>query len=253
MFTWICPVCGAEVPPSEPECPRCAERRREAMAREQQAEPAAAPPPPAYVPPHPHPQPAAPPQPAYAPPPAPPPSAPYAAPAQQAPQQVYVIGNQQPRRAVPAWLAAVLTVAVLGGGLFGLYRYVSSSGTQQSAAEKAAPFERPAGQASAHSFAKYIEVTGVRLLEKPDKTLAARFVVVNHAAAELSGFRLRVTLEAAKAAPGEAVIAVLDAAPGTLPPNGIRDMEAPLTTHLKMYELPDWQFIRTRVEIIDAK
>ncbi len=214
-----------------------------------------APPPPAapasLSPPHPPAQPAAPPptatsQPAYAPPPAPPS---YNA----SPQPVYVIGNHQSHRAIPAWLAAVLTVAVLGGGLFALYRYVSSGGTQQGAQDKAAPFERPASQASAHPFAKYIEVTGVRLMEKPDKTLAARFVVVNHAPAELSGFRLRVTLEASNAAPGEAVIAVVDAAPGALPANGIREVEAPLTTHLKVYELPDWQFIRARAEIIDAK
>ncbi|MCX7605102.1 MAG: hypothetical protein N2036_13575 [Bryobacteraceae bacterium] len=255
MFTWICPVCGAEVPPSEPECPRCAERRRAAMAQEQpaaatpappppQAQPAAAPsyaPPPQYAPP-PH---AVPPQ--YAPPPQ------YAAPPQPAAQPVYVIGEKTPARGIPAWLAAVLTVAVLGGGLFALYRYVSSSGTQQGAAQKAAPFERPAGQASVHPFAKYIEVTGIRLFEKQDKTLAARFVVINHAPAELSGFRLRVTLEASNAAPGEAVIAVVDAAPGALPPHGIKDVEAPLTTHLKVYELPDWQFIRARPEIIDAK
>jgi hypothetical protein len=172
-----------------------------------------------------------------------------------APQPVYVIGEQKPRRAVPAWLAAVLTVAVLGGALFGLYRYVSSGGAKQGAGQKAAPFERPAPQASAssHPFAKYIEVTGVRFLEKEDKTLAARFLVVNHSPAQLGGFRLRITLEAANSPPGEAVIAVVDAAPGAIAPHGSKEMEAPLVTHLKMYELPDWQFVRARVEIIDLK
>lgn len=168
---------------------------------------------------------------------------------------MYVIGEQKPRREVPAWLAAVLTVAVLGGALFGLYRYVSSGGAKQGAGQKAAPFERPAPQASAssHPFAKYIEVTGVRFLEKEDKTLAARFLVVNHSPAQLGGFRLRITLEAANSPPGEAVIAVVDAAPGAIAPHGSKEMEAPLVTHLKMYELPDWQFVRARVEIIDLK
>lgn len=154
---------------------------------------------------------------------------------------------------MPAWLAAVLTLAVIGGGLFLLYRYLSSNRGGAPAAQKTAPFETPQQQGSAHPFAKYVEVTGVRLLEGPDKKLMTRFVVVNHAPAELAGFRLRITLEAANAAPGEAVIAVVEAAPGTIPAHGVKDMEAPLVTHMRVYELPDWQFVRARVEIIDSK
>jgi hypothetical protein len=164
-----------------------------------------------------------------------------------------VIGEQKPSRAVPAWLAAALTVAVLGGGLFALYRYLSAGSSRQQAGVGTAPFERPSAQTSAHPFAKYLEVTGIRLLENREKKLVTRFVVVNHAPADLSRFRLRITLEAANAQPGDAVIAVVDAAPGTVPAYSIREMEAPVVTHLKVYELPDWQFLRARTEIIDAK
>lgn len=268
MFTWICPVCGAEVPPSEAECPRCVERRQAASA----AQPAAPPPaphtpsaPPPYVPPQQAgpggwtqapPQaawppaeaaPQAPPQPAWTPPAAVPPAA---APPQQ---QVYVIGETRSRRPMPAWLAAVLTLAVIGGGLFLLYRYISSDQGRAGTAKKAAPFETPQAQASAHPFAKYLEVTGVRLLEGKDKKLLTRFVLVNHAPADLTGFRVKVTLEAANAEPGEAVIAVVEATPGSIPAYGVKDMEAPLVTPLRVYELPDWQFVRARVEIMDAK
>lgn len=256
MFTWICPVCGAEVPPSESECPRCAERRRAAMTQQPGAAPAYTPPGLAPAAPAAMPQgmqpaaPTAPPQPPQAPPAAYGPTAP---PTPAPPQQVYVIGNQNPRRGVPAWLAASLTIAVLGGGLFALYRYIARGGSGQTGAGQATTLERPTAQTSQHPFAKYVEVTGIRLLETADKKLVARFVVVNHAPAPLSGFRLRVTLEASNASPGEAVIAVVDASPGTLPPHGIREVEAPLVTHLKVYELPDWQFLRARVEILDAK
>jgi hypothetical protein len=165
---------------------------------------------------------------------------------------VYVIGETKQRAAVPPWLAAVLTLAVIGGGLFLLYRYISS-GRSASTAGKAAPFEAPKPQTSTHPFAKYLEVTGVRLLEGQDKKLKTRFVVVNHAPVEVRGFRLRITLEAANAAPGDAVIAVVEAAPGAIPAYGVKDMEAPLVTPLKVYELPDWQFVRARVEILDSK
>lgn len=154
---------------------------------------------------------------------------------------------------MPAWLAALLTLAVIGGGLFLLYRYISSDQSGANVAKKAARLETPQAQASSHPFAKYLEVTGVRLLEGKDKKLMTRFVVVNHAPADLTGFRLKVTLEAANAEPGEAVIAVVEASPGSVPAYGVKDMEAPLVTPLRVYELPDWQFVRARIEIMDAK
>lgn len=265
MFTWICPVCGAEVPPSQAECPRCAERRQ---ARPQPAYPGAAHAPaeaaaqaaPQAGPPGWGPAPAPPPPPAWPaadaagqapPPPAPPAWAPPPAAAPQ-PQQTYLIGETK-RRTVPPWLAALLTLAVIGGGLLLLYRFLSAGRSGTGTAQKAAPFESPNPASSSHPFAKYLEVTGVRLLEGADKKLMARFVVVNHAPADLTGFRLKITLEAANAPPGEAVIAIVEASPGTIPMHGIKDMEAPLVTPLRVYELPDWQFVRARAEIIDAK
>lgn len=240
------------MPPSEQDCPRCAERKRGVAA------------PPGAVPQPPHLAPPA--QAAWNPPPAPPPAG-AAAPGETSPgwappapampaaqeQPVYVIGAAPQRRAVPAWLAALLTLVVVGGGLFLLYRYLSRTGSAQEAVKQAAPFERPQAQGAQHPFAKYLEVTGIRMLEGPDKKLRVRFVVVNHAPAELSQIRLRISLETANAEPGEAVIAVVDATPGTIPAHGVKDMEAPLATPLKIYELPDWQYVRARVEIIDQK
>lgn len=254
MFTWICPVCGAEVPPSASECPRCAERRQQTAAPPPPGPPNAppyGPPPPAaqQAPPYGGPPQAssyAPPQ-AQAYPPAPPPQG-YAY-APQAAQPVYTIGNNHARRGVPAWLAAVLTMAVLGGGLFLVYRWVAGGKSGAPAQAQKSPFV-PAGEAaSAHPYAKFVEVTGIRLLEGPDKKPLVRFLVVNHAPIELRGLGLKISLETANAAPGEAVIAVIDAHPDPIPPQGAKDMESPLATHLKFYELPDWQYVRAKVEI----
>jgi hypothetical protein len=213
MFTWICPQCGCEVPPSESECPRCAGR-------------AAAPPPQATPD-------QAPPQP------------PQAAPQQQ---PVYVIGGQQPARqrsGAPAWLGVVLTIVVIGGGLFGLYKFVEGrKAMSQPAAQAGAP--APVTQVTgSHPFAKHIELVGIRLLETDDKKPLVRFVVVNHSPAEFSGLALRINFTASSGEP----IAVVDAPVGTVPAYGIKDMEAPLATKLRIYELPDWQFVRASAEI----
>ena len=46
MFSWICPQCGKDVPPSKTECPYCAERAREYAAQQAMQPPQAMPQPP---------------------------------------------------------------------------------------------------------------------------------------------------------------------------------------------------------------
>ena len=136
MFTWICPQCGREVPPSYSECPTCAENRQRAAhglppigTAGQAAPPPQAPPPQAPPAPQPTYQPPAPAYPvqapttffqpgAAAPPPPPPPYAPaqgYAPPQQPyvppaptyvPPQQPYAPPPQPPQAPPPAWQAA---------------------------------------------------------------------------------------------------------------------------------------------------
>lgn len=258
MFTWICPQCGREVPPSYSECPTCAERRQQAAAPPRQPQyapqqppqyaPQAAPPaqpqyaappqqqpPPQYAPPT---QQYAPPQVQYAPPPQPQ----YAPPAAAAP--VYTISEQ--KKGMPAWLVGVLTIAVLGGALFGLYRFVGGHGSSSTASNKA-----PAAAAadSKNPYAKYVEVVGLRLLENEAKKPLVRFTVVNHSPAELSGLELRVFLNSVDAKADSEPISVVEAKVGNIPAYGTKDVEAPLNTKMKIYELPDWQFVKTTFEI----
>ena len=47
MFTWICPKCGREVPPSSDQCPNCAQPERDQPAPVAVAEPPSKPPKPA--------------------------------------------------------------------------------------------------------------------------------------------------------------------------------------------------------------
>lgn len=225
MFTWICPKCGNEVPPAYSQCPRCTGQQQAAspqppQQQQPQPPPPQAPPPPpvqAYAPPPPQYQP---PQPQYAP--APP---------------AYVL--PEPKRGMPGWAVMLLVAAVLGGGLLALYKY--TSGNAASDTPKAA-LERPAAASGDHPYAKFIEVTGLRLTEDSKQKVKLRYLVVNHSRAEMPGLALQLTL----AAKGESAspIAVVKADVGNLPPDGSKEMESPVNTKLRAYELPDWQFLR---------
>lgn len=247
MFTWICPQCGREVPPSAAECPSCAEMR--GRAAQGAAQPPAAP----QVPPRPQdaapqfqpPQPQYPPQQQYAQQKQyqPPPQYPqYQAPPQQ-PQPSYVIA--EPKKGMPSWLIALLVTAVIGGGLFGVYRLMGN-GTSSSKKGDAPVFEKAAPAATGSGggiYGKFLEVTAFRLLEDAAKRPKVRFTVVNHSPAPMSGLEMQVSLGRV-GEETEPPFAVVDAKVGDVGPYATKEIELPIKTSLRVYELPDWQFIK---------
>lgn len=211
MFTWICPKCGNEVPPSYSECPTCSG----AFAVEKETRPAA--------------QPASP------------------APAQPAAQP-----TTRPASGIhiPGWIVSILfsvLFVLVIGGIFWLYS--SRHKTEEAApapAPTAAPFESAQQAAVAPAddpILKSIEITGLRLTEDARQRPFVQFVVVNHSAADLGDVSAKVELKAASG-PREKEPVGTFAFKAKLGPYESKDIKAPLSTKLRVYELPDWQFLR---------
>ncbi len=96
---------------------------------------------------------------------------------------------------------------------------------------------------------KYIEVVGIRLTQDARKKPLARFLVVNHGNAELPDLAGNVTLWASTARSEEDSVGTFTFKLPSLGANESREMTAPLTTKLKVYELPDWQNATADVQI----
>jgi hypothetical protein len=180
-----------------------------------------------------------------------PPEAVYPQQPQPSAHDVYYIGNNNKKKSVPPWLAAILVILVMGGGFFALYKYVGSRNSK--AATASAALETPGTAAIAgHPFRKHIEIAALRLIESGQKTML-RFTAVNHSAADLPGVVLRVTLTTTADAAGDPPLAVFDAKVGDLAAYGTKDLEVEIKTGKRVYELPDWQFLRTAFEITGPK
>jgi len=284
MFSWICPQCGREVPPSYTDCPDCAAKGRTPAA--DPAQPAAnmppapetAPQPPYYMQPPPqaagpapYPQAAgAPPQyapypqqyapqqyppqygppqgqyPQYAPPPPqyqPPP------PQYQAPPRQYAPPPSATGRRLPTWLLTVIVAVVAAGALWGLYSLLGTHGGSQAAAPPS-NVESPAAKAGAKTspLQKYIEVSGIRFFQETKKGIGVKFTVTNHSDADASGLAGNVTIWARTKSSEEDAVGTF-AFTADVPPQASKEVSAPLTTKLKMVDLPDWQFVVTDVQI----
>lgn len=226
MFTWICPTCGREVPPSYEACPDCAAREKAAGQPAQTAAqplPQGAPAPPATPP-------------AYAPPAvAPLPPAQYAAP--------------PPQAGLPTWLLAILFGFAFVGVGAGVYWAISyfRGGTQAASAPLASAPAK--SQAKPNPLQKYVEVSGIRFVETPKHETEARFVVVNHSGADITDLAGTVNILGRTAKSQEEAAGTFSFKMASLKPYESKEAVAPLTTKLKPYELPDWQNVSAEVQI----
>ncbi len=248
MFTWICPQCGREVPPAYTECPDCADK-----AKRQQAETSAAPPEPpsatgAFSPPPASP----PPSQAAPPPPYTPPQPVYAPPPQAAaPQQpAYPVPIRPASPGLPTWLMAIVfAFAFLGIAIAGYWGISYRRG--QTSAAPSASVENPSAKpgAKANPLQKYIEITGVRILEDAKKKPFVKFLVVNHSGAEITDLGGNVTVWGRTQKSEEEAAGTFAFNKVHLDPYESKELSSPLTTKLKVYELPDWQNVSTDPQI----
>ncbi|MGO4886105.1 MAG: hypothetical protein ACLP59_35565 [Bryobacteraceae bacterium] len=237
MFTWICPQCGREVPPSYEACPDCAAREKAAGQPAAAAVQPAAPTPPS---------PTAPPPVAYA-----PPAAPVFVPPAAAPFSSAAYAAEPPRAGLPTWLLAILFAFAfvgLGAGVYWAINYFKG-GTQAASTPAAAPATTAQSQAAPNPLQKYVEVSGIRFVDSPTHQTEARFVVINHSDADITDLAGTVKIWGRTAKAEEEPAGNFSFKLPSLHPNESKEATAPLDTKLKAYELPDWQNIVTQVQI----
>jgi hypothetical protein len=221
MFTWICPQCGREVPPSENECPDCANRSsvKPPTVALDTAPPAQAP-----------------------------------APSKKSPQRSGAGVH------LPLWLLAILFAlgfTAVGAAGFFAYQHFSSAnkvqrpapqpGSMPSASASPAGVAEAPGATVASLVLENLEVTGLRLVEDKQKKLEIRFILVNHSPAPLTDIAGTVTLRPSTAKPGKETVGTFAFRLPGLEPYESRDMLAPVGAKMRLYELPDWQYLRADV------
>jgi hypothetical protein len=217
MFTWVCPKCGREIPPSYSECPTCTGA---SPAENETWQPS-----------------------------------PVQQPAESGASVSKPQGRPRPGLNLPPWLLTILSAAVFGllaVGSFVAYRHFSGgSGTTQIgrpgvlAPTNGAPSATPGDKV----LLEYLEVTGLRLIEDKSKKSEVQFLVVNHSSAPLTDLSGTVTLRPSTAKPGDGIVGIFAFEHVSLGPFESREMRAPLKTTLRTYELPDWEFLRTEISI----
>jgi hypothetical protein len=100
-----------------------------------------------------------------------------------------------------------------------------------------------------HPLAKYLELAGFRTSESGAGKLKIRFTVINHSEADIGDLVLKVRLTTTAAKPEDPPVAEFEAKVPTLGPHETQDVTVSVTTKLRVYELPDWQFLKADFDI----
>jgi hypothetical protein len=125
-----------------------------------------------------------------------------------------------------------------------------SSPAPQPAAKQAIPeVTGPATTTSKHPLAKYIELAGFRLAEAKPGQLEVKFVAINHSEADLGDLELTIRLKTTAAKPDDPPVAEFKAKVPSLGPLEIKDITGTVNTKMRIYELPDWQFLHAEFDI----
>ena len=106
---------------------------------------------------------------------------------------------------------------------------------------------------TSNPIAKYIELVGFRVTERSPGHLVVQFGVVNHSQADVGDVKMTVNLGTTAAKPGDPPLITFPAQVSRLGPSELKDVMVEVPTKLRVYELPDWQFLKADFQINEPK
>ncbi len=147
-------------------------------------------------------------------------------------------------RVMKLWLAVLCLVSLMGCS--------SPSADKQPKSVPSVPARTTASNKS-NPLAKYIELAGIRANEKSPGLLQVQFGVVNHSEADVGDVKVDVSLGTTAAKAGDPPLITFSAKVSSLGPNEMKQVSVDVPTKLRVYELPDWQFLKADFQIVDSK
>ena len=152
----------------------------------------------------------------------------------------------------PSWSISLLVAMLLAlaGGSF-LQNVIASreqKASSVSPAEAASQSSAGDGAGESHPFARYVEVTGLRVVADSQRRAQLQYIVVNHSTAQLSGLALRIVVKSTSPASKAPLFQVAAVVP-SLGPYEAKEIRTDLDTQLRPAEIPDWDHLKVDVQV----
>lgn len=156
-------------------------------------------------------------------------------------------GDGGNREMNPILVTILATIVFLALGYAGFKYYEGSKGIPGVSSNVVGA----AGQTGGHPLNRALSVAGLRFVPGKNKKLEARFLIVNNTGAQTPKFSGMVYVRPKDAAADETPLLTFELKGVELGPYESREMQAPLQTTLKPYELPDGGLVRADLSILE--
>ncbi|MCZ2157376.1 MAG: hypothetical protein LC114_26340 [Bryobacterales bacterium] len=147
----------------------------------------------------------------------------------------------------PILVTVLAAVVFLALGYAAHKYYEQSKGSPGALSNVVAAIAPPGG----NPLNRVLSVSGLRFVPGKNKKLEARFLIVNSSGAQTPKFSGMVYVRPKDAAADETPLLTFELKGVELGPYESREMQAPLHTTLKPYELPDGQLVRTDLNVTE--
>jgi hypothetical protein len=100
-----------------------------------------------------------------------------------------------------------------------------------------------------HPFARFVEVTGLRVVADLNHRSQVQYIVVNHSATQLSAMSIRIAVRSSADPTGSAPLFTVSTVIPSLGPHQSKEIRTDLDSQLRTSSIPDWEYLRTDVHI----
>jgi hypothetical protein len=158
------------------------------------------------------------------------------------------------RVGIPAWTVSVVVATALFLGAGSLLQFITGNRDAKAAApatQKSQPSTTtPAAPVSEpHPFARYIEVTGLRVVADLNHKSQVHYVVVNHSSAQLSNLAVHIAVRSVSDPASAGPLFTVSTVVPSLGPYQSKEIRTDLDSELRSSVLPDWENLRTEVRV----
>ncbi len=156
---------------------------------------------------------------------------------------------------LPAWIVSLVIATSLFLGAGTLLQYLATSHDAKAASVAATPGQAMASAPAApvleqHPFARFVEVTGLRVVADLNHRSQVQYIVVNHSSSQLSGMLLRIAVRSSENPAGSAPLFTVSAVVPSLGPHQSKEIRTDLDSELRSSAIPDWEYLRTEVQVV---
>ena len=155
---------------------------------------------------------------------------------------------------VPTWMISVTVVTVMILGVASVMQNRSSDHGSPSTATTAQAATQPAPEPAAapvehqHPLARFIEVTGLRVVADLQHRSQLHYIVVNHSASEATGLVLQIAVRSFAQDSKEPLFQVSAVVP-SLGPYQAKEIRTDLDAPLQSTPIPDWGDLKADVQV----